>query len=281
LAELVYRDVPVRLAMIPGKVNFDSPKDRQEFDKFETYLVALLESGFITSHGSHSNFAIIDRQKTDSVLNELKFQESGLVDNKDRVKLGNMLGATHLVIMDFSSQIPADNKPEVLITMRLIEIESDKNIATSPLKIKSQQSVDVVQRDLIDYINNKLKRITHLEKDSMAKYNNIRNNLSKQESLDILTNNVIPLYGNFLSELQMINPNTDEVNTIHKLYISGASLQYEGFRALETSIIQKNARQFREANIKLKEGKEKINQFNEAISQLRIKHKVVSKKRDE
>jgi ATP phosphoribosyltransferase len=79
----------------------------------------------------------------------------------------------------------------------------------------------------------------------------------------------------------MINPNTDEVNTIHKLYISGASLQYEGFRALETSIIQKNARQFREANIKLKEGKEKINQFNEAISQLRIKHKVVSKKRDE
>ena len=192
-----------------------------------------------------------------------------------------MLGATHLVIMDFSSQIPADNKPEVLITMRLIEIESDKNIATSPLKIKSQQSVDVVQRDLIDYINNKLKRITHLEKDSMAKYNNIRNNLSKQESLDILTNNVIPLYGNFLSELQMINPNTDEVNTIHKLYISGASLQYEGFRALETSIIQKNARQFREANIKLKEGKEKINQFNEAISQLRIKHKVVSKKRDE
>jgi hypothetical protein len=65
-----------------------------------------------------------------------------------------MLGATHLVIIDFSSQIPADNKPEVLITMRLIEIESDKNIVTSPLKIKSQQSVDVVQRDLIDYINN-------------------------------------------------------------------------------------------------------------------------------
>ena len=72
----------------------------------------------------------------------------------------------------------------------------------------------------------------------------------------------------------MIHPNADEVNTIHKLYISGASLQYEGMKDLKMSIIVKNKSAFNEANIKIKEGREKIKQFKDEEKILCDKHKV-------
>lgn len=276
LVELVYKDVPIRLAVIPGKVSFDLPEDKKEYERYEAYIIGSLESTFIKNFRGHSNFLIIDRQKTESVLNELKFQESGLVDNKSRGKLGSMLGATHLMVMDFSSSMSVTNKT-TLLTLRLIEVESGKNMATSPFKFSSKVTVDIVQRDLLDYLNNKMRRIVYLEKESINLYNSIRHQLYKEESIDTLTNKVIPLYGKFLKELKAIRPNTEELFSIHNIYIEGSTLQYEGLIDLEASIRKNNSRQANEANIKIKEANIKINQYNSGIKRLSDKHKVVLK----
>ena len=275
LLELVYKDMPVRLAVIPGKFNFTYSAFKDLFERMEPHIVGGLESSFIGQFRNQNNFSIIDRQKTDSVLNELKFQESGLVDNRFRSQLGAMLGATHLMVKDVSMYIFADGKPQFSYTMRLIEIESGKNLATSTFSIKSKESVDLVQIDLLDYLNNKLRKIVYLENESVELFNNIRNQLSKKESIDILTSKVLPKYGEFLEELKAIRPNTGEVSKIHKVRIEGSTLLYEAAKDLEESIRQNNSRQFNEANKKIQEANAKITQFKADIKILSDKHKVV------
>lgn len=277
LLELVYKDMPVRLAVIPGKFNFKYSAFKDFFERMEPHIVGGLESSFIGQFRNQNNFSIIDRQKTDSVLNELKFQESGLVDNRFRSQLGTMLGATHLMVKDVSMYIFADGKPQFSYTMRLIEIESGKNLATSTYSIKSKESIDLVQIDLIDYINNKLKEIVPLEKEVNTLYENIRKELAKEKYINILANELIPMYGKYLEKLQTIHPNTEEVRTVHNLYIEGATLTYKALRDMETSRRQRDAHKFDEANEKITEANAKFKQFRNAIKELRGKHKVIKK----
>jgi hypothetical protein len=277
LTELIYKDVPIRLAIIPGKINLISPDETKAFDKYAAYFVGMFESGFITGFRGHNNFAIIDRQKTDSILNELKFQESGLVDNTTRVKLGKMLGATHLMTIDLLSYISEANTIDTLTTLRIIEIETGKNLSTSSFKVKSQEPVDLVQIDLIDYWNSKLMKIFDLEKVAMTSYNDIRQDLFKEESINILTNKVIPIYGKFLEGLKNNPPNTKEVNKVHKLYIESATLMYEALGDIETSAKQKNSMQLKQASGKIEEANEKMKQYIDALQKLREKHKTTIK----
>ena len=42
-------------------------------------------------------FSVIDRHKTETLLNELMFQQSGVLKSETQTKLGEILGATHLL----------------------------------------------------------------------------------------------------------------------------------------------------------------------------------------
>ena len=97
----------------------------------KSQLISTTENMFIQSYAGEKNFSIIDRQKTESILKELEFQQTGIV-SESGAKFGKMLGATHLLVIDFSRTAPS--KPYIKfvdsVSRRLIEIESGKTIAS-------------------------------------------------------------------------------------------------------------------------------------------------------
>jgi len=271
LLELVYKDIPVRLAVIFGNIDYGHSSLKEYFEKKESYYVGEIESTFLSIFRNQNNFTIIDRQKTDAIINELKFQESGLVDNKSREKLGSMLGATHLLIMDISLSRSIDNKAEYLYVMRLMEIASGKTLSISTFTNKIEESVDFVKLDFISY-RKKIKDIYAIEKEAVTAYSNVTGNNFKNDITfsNTLINLVIPKYKEFTQQLMNISPETNEIRNIHRLYIEGANLQLQAFQIFQSAVTQNDKKLMDKGNKTMRLATQKM-------EELKIKFEELSK----
>jgi hypothetical protein len=231
--------------------------------------VGMIESTFLSMFRNQNNFTIIDRQKTDAILNELKFQQSGLVDNKSREKLGSMLGATHLLVTDISLSRTTDNKSESLYVMRLIEISSGKTLSTSTFTNKIEESVDLVKMDLYSYYE-KIKKISVLEEEAITAYSNVTGDKYKDDTVlyNALGNVVIPKYQVYSQQLMNISPNTQELRNVHRLYTEGVNFQLQAFKMYQTALIKKDKTLMNEGNHIMSLGKQKIQESQMEVKKL-------------
>jgi len=134
LLEMVYKDNIVKLAVLPGEIQNMYKVDAELLEKWKksvgTEIVGYAESTYINFFRTQKNFIVIDRHQTDKILNEIQFQNSGLVSDEQRNQIGKLLGATHIVTVNFTRNISTDAKPNDVITRRLVEVESGKILAT-------------------------------------------------------------------------------------------------------------------------------------------------------
>jgi len=98
-------------------------------------LFAMAESELLRTVGNYSNFKVVDRHTIERVLADLKF--SMAISNDERLTVGKMLGATHLVMCELlrapSSQSDVmwtGKKITDTITARLIDVPTGEVIAT-------------------------------------------------------------------------------------------------------------------------------------------------------
>jgi membrane-associated protease RseP (regulator of RpoE activity) len=129
----------VRLAIIIVDVNskLTTPDEKKQYEnwknrtKSDIYLT--LATGFLNTYQGENHLLIIDRVKTEQIMRETGFQQTGLVSDNDKIKLGNILGATHLLLVDFSLQHPSYpfSKFMYVENRNLIEVKSGKSVATA------------------------------------------------------------------------------------------------------------------------------------------------------
>jgi membrane-associated protease RseP (regulator of RpoE activity) len=127
----------VRLAIIIVNVNneFTPPNEDTQYEDWrnrtKSDFFSKLATGFLNTYQGEKNLLIIDRVKTEQILHDIGFQRTGLVSDEDKIKLGNKLGATHLLLVDFSLQHPSYPflKYMSVENRRLIEVKSGKAIA--------------------------------------------------------------------------------------------------------------------------------------------------------
>ena len=136
ITEILLNEKVVHLAILIGEITNSINMPPQTLEDWKrsmrSELLGLYESVYISAYQKDNNFSIIDRNKIESVLKETEFQQSGLVP-ETRIKLGNMLGATHLLIIDFLRTY----RPLVDTTIRrLIEVESGKTLAVSACPLR-------------------------------------------------------------------------------------------------------------------------------------------------
>lgn len=91
-------------------------------------LLLYHEEGYLIWFGMWSNFTLVDRQRVEEILKELKFGLSGIVSTEVQNKLGEILGATHIVVVGYSRSPDKNMK-----TIRLIEIETGQVLASYTL----------------------------------------------------------------------------------------------------------------------------------------------------
>jgi len=124
----------VNLIIVPGEITYNyggNISNSQLADWKKAMAVQsrdYVESGLVRAYRDQPNFSIVARENTDKILEELKIQQSGAVT--ELIKSGKIIGATHLLVIDFNRFRTPDWSTLDKTTRRLIEIETGKTIAT-------------------------------------------------------------------------------------------------------------------------------------------------------
>jgi membrane-associated protease RseP (regulator of RpoE activity) len=92
-----------------------------------------MESFYLRNCGANKNFGIVDRSRTKAILEEFRLNQTGLVSDTMRVKIGEMTGATHLLDISFARFRAAAGYHDD-VNVRLIDIGSGAVLAVDQMK---------------------------------------------------------------------------------------------------------------------------------------------------
>ena len=118
--------------------------------------------------------------------------------------------------------------------------------------------------------------IAELERTSLARYASVtgENYTTDQRVYETLRDEVIPLYKRFLDGLMKLQPETEEVKQLNRLYIGGAELIYEGFKQKMYGQEMGNEPVVRAANDKIEQGRAENEKWRVELDALVKKYKL-------
>ena len=134
-----------------------------------------------------------------------------------------------------------------------------------------------VQKDLINYINVEMPKLTDLETKAIDAYGSVAGENYQNDSIMYYTiqQNVIPPYEEFYSILQSIKPATPELQKMHQEYVMAAGDQLEAFKLIMEAIEKQDPQIIEKANKDLDLAKELIAQWRSDLDELCKTHDVV------
>lgn len=96
---------------------------------------------------------------------------------------------------------------------------------------------DAVKDDLYTYLNN-MQPVQELQKEAINEYNGYVNNndSNSQELLTALQNSIIPKYESYLTELNAITAETEEVQNVKNVCVNGANKQMDALKKVAEAI---------------------------------------------
>lgn len=102
----------------------------------------------------------------------------------------------------------------------------------------TEAAVSPVVSDFVEFMNTELPPVVAKETEAMAAYNKYFNGgtVDTAALLEELNNTVIPDYNEFLSDLEAITVETDEVKKIYDAYSEAMKLQYDGLCKMEQAL---------------------------------------------
>lgn len=135
----IIKEKPINLAVIIGDINNVYLKDKDILEQWKsgmkTVLYSDIENTYLKFFALERSFNVVDRAKTEKILNEEELQLSGITNTDSQIKVGNLLGATHLLLIDYSRFYEAPTRAQDIETRKLIEVKSGKTLANVLLKI--------------------------------------------------------------------------------------------------------------------------------------------------
>ncbi|MDQ1004469.1 vacuolar-type H+-ATPase subunit I/STV1 [Neobacillus niacini] len=133
-----------------------------------------------------------------------------------------------------------------------------------------------VQDDILNYLNEEMKTAQTLEEKAVSAYEAVAgvNYTDDQTMYDALVNEVIPNYTDLISELETVSIESEELKEVHKIYLSGAKLQYTAFEKIIEALEKQDASLVEEANQLLNEGRLQIEDYNDKLDELAKEHNV-------
>ena len=270
----VWQDRKINLAIVTSVKLINAPDDmdqkivRELISAEELRIVNFFESLYSRLAKAEQSFSIVDRNKTAHIINEIKYQQSGLIEKDSQVKLGNMLGATHLLVSEFELDISP--LPRFILNNKLIEIESGKVLMNTSYNITKKALYKAV--DTIHYLRN-ISKFTKHKSISQDEYNKIFSHENLSDAISSLEKIIIPNYNSYIQGISSIIPQDKELRDIHKLLLNAESkyLQYcmelaIGFRNKDKKLL-KDADEitFKAANQELSMWRERFAEYIKGV----------------
>jgi hypothetical protein len=154
--ELYDGDITMRLAIIMDEINaVGADIDQTLWMNLKKTLASgfhtVIENDFVRICHGRRNCQVVDREKMNSIINEMKFQASPIVSEDARIKIGQLAGATHLLIVSLTFvPVVQENKVIQRQHRKLVEVQSGKVLSSvfllDEIPVKpSQKSVNQVE----------------------------------------------------------------------------------------------------------------------------------------
>jgi membrane-associated protease RseP (regulator of RpoE activity) len=127
VTDLLGRNKKVSLLIIVGEISNADPnyKENEGWEKgMRNTMQSWLEKNYLPNT-LYPNFHLVDRNKTDEILKELKFSLTGAISDDFRAQVGKMTGATYILHVTIS-RFPTNkiNHYKDTTTERLISVET-------------------------------------------------------------------------------------------------------------------------------------------------------------
>jgi hypothetical protein len=137
-------------------------------------------------------------------------------------------------------------------------------------------ATDKVAMDLTNYLNQGVLNVAELEEKSLAHYASVTgsNYKNDQTTYEALRDYVIPLYRRFIRGLRALQPETQEVRDLNRIYIDGADSLLEGFKLILLAIETQDSSLIRPANEYLEKGRLENERWRKELIALAGKHGV-------
>lgn len=109
---------------------------------------------------------------------------------------------------------------------------------------------DPIQKEVHFYLQDKLAEISHLEDEALAAFERVTREdyTTDQELYNTLIYDIIPVYYEFLTRLELIELTSPSLQRIHEDCIIGVNLQYKAFIRIATALEDLDNEKIKEAN---------------------------------
>jgi len=133
----------VIVAILPFKNN--SP------DKSLDSTGAILSELISAQMSTYKGFKIVERQRLEEVLGELKLAQTGIIDQSTAIQIGKMLGANVMALGSFSKL-----GKKVLVTMRLVKVETGEIVGGVTERGEDISNLDILAENAAKKLSNSL-----------------------------------------------------------------------------------------------------------------------------
>ncbi|OZM56385.1 hypothetical protein CIB95_11455 [Lottiidibacillus patelloidae] len=126
-----------------------------------------------------------------------------------------------------------------------------------------------LENDLDTYLD-QFNEIAHLETEAIESYYSVvgANYTDDAQFYAVISNDVVPKYETFLSELQKIESSNERIQQLHEEYIKGVKFNYEAMKKFLAAVEQQDMNLINSGNVDLNAGKLIIDEYNRGIDAL-------------
>lgn len=143
IANLLNKGEQIFVMVAVGKIEFMDPEKTykgnvQEWKRtIRAQLQTQEESLLMRTFNEDSNFSVVDRNEIQSLLEEIRFAQSGYVNKSTRLKIGELTGATHLLTANYSRRVYRKGSQWLMdntVVSRLININTGKVFSSKSIQ---------------------------------------------------------------------------------------------------------------------------------------------------
>ena len=129
-------------------------------------------------------------------------------------------------------------------------------------------------REDIEVYSEEISKLEPKETKAINELNSVigENYTSDPITYDHVMNTVLPLYSEFIKELEEIQPETEEVSDVHELYIQAVNTQHQAMLKLISALNNQDINEVNESNALFSEGRTKIREYRKELKSLAKEH---------
>jgi hypothetical protein len=134
-----------------------------------------------------------------------------------------------------------------------------------------------VEMDVVTYVNRDILGQSVVESAALRRYAAVTgtNYTTDDKLYDVLNNEVVPTYREFVRIVEQVEPKTDEVKKLHAMYISASIYRLRGFETIMGGIQLQDPSLIEAANQMFAQSQAETDRWRQTLEQLYLMYGIV------